>query len=78
MLVPVSRMSPFSGNWNTMMVEMTKGQMDRYLAGGELIQNIFPDLSAELREFIKTGITPQEWEQTFMCEDYIGEEDLGD
>ncbi len=32
---------------------------------GELIQNAFPTLSADEREFIKTGITPQEWEAVF-------------
>jgi hypothetical protein len=33
--------------------------------GGELIQNAMPDLSAELREFLMTGITPFEWEENF-------------
>jgi hypothetical protein len=32
---------------------------------GELIQNAFPTLSADEREFIKTGISPQEWESVF-------------
>lgn len=32
---------------------------------GELIQNAFPTLSADEREFIKTGISPQEWEAMF-------------
>lgn len=32
---------------------------------GELIQNAFPDLSDEEREFIKTGITPEEWATAF-------------
>ncbi len=32
---------------------------------GELIQNAFPTLSADEREFIKTGILPQEWEELF-------------
>ena len=32
---------------------------------GELIQNAFPELSADAREFIKTGITPEEWEAVF-------------
>jgi hypothetical protein len=33
--------------------------------GGELIQNAFPELSADAREFIKTGITPDEWKAAF-------------
>ena len=32
---------------------------------GALIQNAFPELSADAREFIKTGITPEEWEAMF-------------
>lgn len=62
MKMPISRMSPFSGNWNTMMIEMTQDQLSRYHAGGELIQNIFPNLTPGEREFIKTGITDDEWE----------------
>ena len=29
--------------------------------GRILIQEAFPEASADLREFIKTGITPEEW-----------------
>ena len=32
---------------------------------GELIQNAFPELSADAREFIKTGISPEEWDAMF-------------
>ena len=32
---------------------------------GEPIQDAFPTLSADEREFIKTGITPQEWDAMF-------------
>ncbi len=32
---------------------------------GELLQDAFPTLSADEREFIKTGITPQEWDAMF-------------
>jgi len=37
--------------------------MDQYDAwkGGELIQNAMPNLSADEREFLMTGITPEEW-----------------
>lgn len=33
--------------------------------GGKLIQNAFPMLSAEQREFVKTGITPEKWNEIF-------------
>lgn len=32
---------------------------------GALIQDAFPELSADAREFIKTGISPEEWEAAF-------------
>jgi len=32
---------------------------------GELIQNAFPMLSADEREFILTGITPDQWNSMF-------------
>ena len=37
--------------------------------GGELIQNAMPNLSADEREFIKTGVTPSEWAEVFGEED---------
>jgi hypothetical protein len=33
---------------------------------GELIQNAFPMLNADQREFIMTGITPKEWD-SMIC-----------
>ena len=35
------------------------------LSAGELIQNAFPMLSADEREFIMTGCTPEEWDEMF-------------
>lgn len=32
---------------------------------GALLQDAFPELSADAREFIKTGISPEEWEAAF-------------
>lgn len=32
---------------------------------GTLIQNEYPNLSADQREFIKTGITPAIWDRIF-------------
>lgn len=32
---------------------------------GALLQDAFPELDADQREFIKTGITPKEWEALF-------------
>jgi len=35
---------------------------------GELIQNVFHHLTPDEREFIKTGITPDEWDQMFCMQ----------
>ena len=61
----VTRLSPFSRTRNTIDVDITAEQLARYENGEELIQNVFPNLSPEHREFIKTGITPEEWDATF-------------
>lgn len=61
----VTRLSPFSRTKNTIDLDITAEQLARYENGEELIQNIFPNLLPEHREFIKTGITPEEWDATF-------------
>ena len=64
----VVRRSPFSGNINVMDLPVTQMHLDRWQAG-ELAQNVFCGLSADEREFIMTGITPQEWEKEFGLEE---------
>ena len=61
----VTRRSPFSQVENTMELDVTPEQLTRYKQGNELIQNVFPNLSPKHREFIMTGITPEEWNSTF-------------
>ena len=40
---------------------------------GALIQNAFPNLKDEEREFIKTGITGEEWTEMFCYPDTDGD-----
>ena len=61
----ITRKSPFTGTVNSMYLPVTEKQMEQYKAGAGLIQNIFPNLDAGEREFIKTGITPVEWDNMF-------------
>ncbi len=61
----VTRVSSLTGVRHTMDLDVTQEQLNRYEIGLGLIQDIFPDLPKEEREFIKTGITPQEWEEIF-------------
>tara|TARA_Y100000401_G_C8143361_1_gene135945 strand:+ start:107 stop:265 length:159 start_codon:yes stop_codon:yes gene_type:complete len=38
---------------------------DKWRSGGGCIQDIMPYLSADEREFLMTGIMPEEWCQAF-------------
>lgn len=67
----VTRRSPLSGIVNTREVAATPAQFDLYIGGGAAVQDAFPHLTADDREFIKTGITPEEWASLF---DAPGEE----
>jgi len=60
----VIRRSPFSGQENTMDLDITPAQLDRWKEGA-LIQNVFPHLSPDEREFLMTGITSTEWAEMF-------------
>ena len=60
----ITRTSMISGETNTLELPVTEEQLEKYY-GGELLQNAFPDLSPGQREFIKTGITEQEWDSMF-------------
>jgi hypothetical protein len=64
----ITRKSPLSGKINTMDINVSAGQIVRWEMG-ELIQNAMPNLTADEREFIKTGITPEEWEKAFGGEE---------
>jgi len=52
-----------SMDFNCSESELAEG-FSRY-AGGDLLQDAFAFLSVDQREFIKTGITPQEWDAEF-------------
>ena len=64
----ITRKSPFSGKVNTREIPVTQEQLDRWQKGA-LIQNAMPNISADDREFIMTGITPEEWEEAFGKEE---------
>ena len=61
----VTRTSDISGVQNSMELDINDEQIKAYYTDGELIQYAFPNLNAGEREFIKTGITPKEWDELF-------------
>ena len=64
----ITRKSPFSGIETTKDLDVTQEDFDKWRSGA-MIQDAFPQLSADDREFILTGITPEEWEATFSDEE---------
>jgi hypothetical protein len=61
----IERTSKFSGITRVVDLPVTLQQLERFESGMETIQDIFPNLNADEREFIKTGITAEEWDQMF-------------
>ena len=60
----ITRLSPFSNKENSMEIEVTQEQIALW-ESGTLIQNAMPHLTPDEREFIMTGITPEEWDSAF-------------
>lgn len=54
--------SDLSGHMNEMEIPVTLAEVEAWKAGGELIQHVFPHLSAGEREFLVSGVTPAEWD----------------
>lgn len=48
----------------TLEIDVTQEQLDLW-ESGVAIQQAMPNLTADEREFIKTGITAEDWEEIF-------------
>ena len=64
----VTKTSVHSGITRTLDLDVTFEEIAAWQAG-ELIQVAMPRLDADEREFIKTGITAEEWEEIFPPEE---------
>jgi hypothetical protein len=60
----ITMKSPLSGKTHTMDLPVNQAQFDAYAAGA-LLQDAFPNLNADEAEFLKTGITAEEWLEAF-------------
>lgn len=49
-------------------IPVTLEQLEAW-QGGMLIQEAMPNLSADDREFLMSGITPEEWDELFKDDD---------
>lgn len=60
----ITKTSPFSGVSHTLDIPVTEEQLHKW-GNGMLIQNAMPNLTPDQREFLMTGITAEEWAETF-------------
>ncbi len=60
----ITKKSAFTGKTHTLDLNITPQQLERWNVGG-LVQDVFPHLSADEREFLMTGITAEEWKAAF-------------
>lgn len=63
----ITRRSFLTNTIRTKWIDVTPGQIVAWNSGA-LIQNAMPHLSADEREFIMTGATPEEWDAAFSEE----------
>jgi|TARA_R110000851_G_scaffold88106_3_gene192537 hypothetical protein len=62
MMIDITRTSPITNETICMEIEITQDQYDAWKSG-VLIQDAMPDLSADDREYIMTGMTPEDWDK---------------
>ncbi len=60
----ITRRNPFTGEHHTMHIAVTEQQLHAW-QGGMLIQDAMPNLTADEREFILSGILPEQWNELF-------------
>ena len=62
-MIEVQRVSPLTGNTNSMVLDITPEQVAEWNnpQRTKLIQDIFPNLTQDEREFIMTGYTIADW-----------------
>lgn len=60
----IKRESMLSGIIHEMDLPVTNEQLAQWL-GGAMVQDVFPHLTADQREFLMTGIMPDEWDAAF-------------
>lgn len=67
-MLMLERKCPITGKLNVMPLPISEWEYDagydRWQAGA-YIQDCFPTLNADQREFVKTGITPDVWDSLF-------------
>jgi len=60
----ITKRSNISHTTHTLDIPITQAQYDLWQSGA-LIQDAMPHLTSDQREFLITGITPEEWDAYF-------------
>jgi len=71
----IRRQSLLTGQWHEREIDVDEDALDRWERQGRdapLIQDAFPGLSKDDREFILSGSTPEEFEAAFSDDDDEG------
>lgn len=70
----ISKISHLTGEYNTREIDITIDQYNDWQnvlenKSRRPIQDVLPNLSADDREFMISGITPDEWDNAFGSDD---------
>jgi len=68
MALQITRTSMLTGIDRTKTFDITYDQYYAWYTEGELIQNAMPNLSASDRDFIRSGIVDEEWNDPSSAE----------
>ena len=67
----ITRQSQWSGIIRTLDIPVTYDQLYEWQQRGAMIQNAMPNLTADQREFLMTGVTAEEWKEMWGDEDIV-------
>tara|TARA_B100001939_G_C16696232_1_gene510871 strand:+ start:447 stop:668 length:222 start_codon:yes stop_codon:yes gene_type:complete len=73
-MMQITKTSILTGKTSTMSLPITQEQLDLYNNTRMKIQEVFPNLDNSQREFIKTGITQEEWDNLIINSSTEGDE----
>lgn len=70
-MITIEKKSDFTGQTNSMEIPLSEEEYQesysRFISGS-FVQDAFPTLTPNQREFILTGTTPEEWDRLFPDE----------
>jgi len=67
--VRVHKQSCITGKHHSMVLPTRQGNLEHWIDTGTLVQDAFPHFDDDQREFLISGITPEEWDETFGSEE---------